>query len=145
MIQASHETIMAYILDADWVINALARRRQAAAILNHLAPEGIAISWITIGEVYEGAFNAPEPHHHLATFRQFLSPFRVLGVNDPIMERFTEIRSLLRTKVSLSQILTFCWQQRLYTITLLSSPSTSGTYPAFRTSSSTNQTNHRLN
>jgi tRNA(fMet)-specific endonuclease VapC len=89
---------MAYILDADWVINALAGRRQAAAILNHLAPEGIAISWITAGEVYEGAFNAPEPHRHLATFRQFLSPFRTLGVNDPIMERFAEIRSLLRSQ-----------------------------------------------
>lgn len=89
---------MAYLLDADWVINALAGRRQAAAILNQLAPEGIAISWITAGEVYEGVFNAPDPQHRLATVRQFLSPFRMLGVNDPIMERFAEIRSLLRRR-----------------------------------------------
>lgn len=87
---------MAYILDAAWVINALAGRRRADAILSQLAPEGITISYITVGEVYEGAFSFPDPEHHLTTFRQFLSPFRILGVNDPIMERFAEIRSFLR-------------------------------------------------
>ena len=89
---------MAYILDADWVINSLAAKRQADIILSRLAPEGLAISWVTVGEVYEGAFDYPNPHAHLATFRQFLRPFRILGLNDPIMERFAAIRSLLRSR-----------------------------------------------
>jgi tRNA(fMet)-specific endonuclease VapC len=89
---------MAYILDADWVIDALAGKRRADTILNQFAPDGITISWITVGEVYEGAFKSPNPGLHLTTFRQFLSPFRILGVNDPIMERFAQLRSALRSR-----------------------------------------------
>ena len=89
---------MAFILDADWVINALAGRRQAATVLDQLVPQGVTISWITVGEVYEGAFNSPNPQDHLSSLRQFLSPFRIVGVNDPVMERFAEIRSHLRRR-----------------------------------------------
>jgi tRNA(fMet)-specific endonuclease VapC len=89
---------MAYILDADWVINALAGKQRAHTLLQKLAPTGITISWITVGEIYDTAFNYANPDAHLATFRQFLSPYQVVGVNEPIMERFAEIRSLLRRR-----------------------------------------------
>jgi predicted nucleic acid-binding protein len=47
---------MPYLLDADWAINALAGRPAVVAALRQLAPDGIAITWITVGEIYEGAF-----------------------------------------------------------------------------------------
>ena len=87
---------MAYLLDAVWVINALARKRQASATLDRLAPQGIAIGWITVGEVYEGAFEHADPQPHLQALRQFLAPLRILGLNDSIMERFAQIRASLR-------------------------------------------------
>lgn len=87
---------MSYLLDADWVINALARKRQASATMNRLAQDGLAISWITVGEVYEGAFEYPDPQVHLESLRRFLEPLRILGVNGPIMESFARIRALLR-------------------------------------------------
>jgi tRNA(fMet)-specific endonuclease VapC len=34
----------------------------------------------------------------LVSFRQFLSPYRVLNLTDPIMERFAEVRSFLRRR-----------------------------------------------
>jgi predicted nucleic acid-binding protein len=89
---------MPYLLDADWVINALAGRQRAVDTLRQLAPEGIAISWVTVGEVYEGAFGFPDPAARLTSFRRFLQPFRILDLNDPIMERFAGIRSLLRRR-----------------------------------------------
>jgi len=89
---------MAYILDADWVINALAGKQRADSILQNLAPTGITISWITVGEIYDTAFDYANPDAHLATFRQFLSPYQIVGVNEPIIERFAEIRSLLRRR-----------------------------------------------
>ena len=89
---------MPYILDADWVIQALAGRPQAVNDLEMLAPEGIAISWVTVGEIYEGAYASPNPQAHLADFRQFLQPFAVLNLNDPIVERFAELRSFLRRR-----------------------------------------------
>ncbi|MDP2936569.1 MAG: type II toxin-antitoxin system VapC family toxin [Dehalococcoidia bacterium] len=87
---------MAYVIDADWAINALAQKRQASTTLRRLAPEGLAISWTTVGEIYEGAFQYPDPQAHLETLRQFLHPLRILGLNDPIMERFAGIRASLR-------------------------------------------------
>ncbi len=87
---------MFYLLDADWVIDALVGRRRAADVLTELSPQGIAISWATVGEIYEGAFGYPDPPAHLNTLREFLRPLHFLNLNDPIMERFAQIRSTLR-------------------------------------------------
>ena len=87
---------MPYNLDADWTINALARRRRAHTILTRLASSGVAISWLTVGELYEGGFDSPNPQARLAVLHEFLHPFRMVGVNGPIMERFAEIRAGLR-------------------------------------------------
>jgi tRNA(fMet)-specific endonuclease VapC len=87
---------MAYLLDADWAINALAGRSETIGVLQDLAAEGIAISLVTVGEIYEGAFGYPDPQVHIARFREFISPLRLLTLNDGIMLRFAEIRSSLR-------------------------------------------------
>jgi tRNA(fMet)-specific endonuclease VapC len=87
---------MTYLLDADWVIDALYGRRQAAETLLTLAPEGIAICWVTVGEIYEGAYSRVNSQAHIATFREFLRPLDKLNLNDVIMEQFAEIRSSLR-------------------------------------------------
>jgi tRNA(fMet)-specific endonuclease VapC len=89
---------MSYILDADWIIQALAGREPALTVIRQRAPDGIAVSLVTVGEIYEGAFHTDTPQAHLASFRQFLHPFRLLNLNDPIMERFADIRSLLRRR-----------------------------------------------
>ncbi|MGB8645133.1 MAG: type II toxin-antitoxin system VapC family toxin [Anaerolineae bacterium] len=87
---------MPYLLDADWAINALAGRPQTVQTLQKLAPEGIAISLVTVGEIYEGAFGFPDSQMHIMRFRQWLAPFRLLTLEDAIMLRFAEIRSSLR-------------------------------------------------
>jgi tRNA(fMet)-specific endonuclease VapC len=89
---------MPYLLDADWAIHALAGRRQAATTLEQLSPEGIALSWVTVGEIYERAFHSPNPQAHLESFREFMRPYRLLGLSDPIMERFAEVRAQLRRR-----------------------------------------------
>lgn len=92
---------MPYLLDADWVINALAGRRRAADILEQLTSGGVGISWITVGEIYEQAFRSSNPSAYIESFNHFLLPFRILGVNGPIMERFAELRALLRRQGAL--------------------------------------------
>jgi predicted nucleic acid-binding protein len=89
---------MPYLLDADWVINALSGRSEAAAILDRLAPDHLAVSVLTVGEVFEVAFNSPNPAAHLENFRRFLAPFQILLVTEPIVERFAEIRAHLRRR-----------------------------------------------
>jgi predicted nucleic acid-binding protein len=87
---------MPYLIDADWIINALAQRRQADTILAQLVPDGIAVSIVTVGEIYERAYDLPDPDARLALFRGFLAPFQHLGLDEHIIERFAQTRSYLR-------------------------------------------------
>jgi tRNA(fMet)-specific endonuclease VapC len=87
---------MAYLLDSDWLINALAGRSRAVSPLERLAAvHRIGVSVITLGEVYQQAFTATNPNAYLTTFRTFIAPFRVIPVTEPIAVRFAELRALL--------------------------------------------------
>jgi predicted nucleic acid-binding protein len=44
------------------------------------------------------AYTYADPEAHLHTFRRFLTPFPLLDLNEPIMERFAEIRAYLRRR-----------------------------------------------
>ncbi|MBV9282504.1 MAG: type II toxin-antitoxin system VapC family toxin [Chloroflexi bacterium] len=87
---------MGYILDADWVINALAKKRRADEILKELSPAGVCLSIVTLGELYEGPFGTKHPQENLASLREFLTVFPVVALTDSIMERFAHIRFDLR-------------------------------------------------
>jgi predicted nucleic acid-binding protein len=87
---------MEYILDADWVINALAKKRRADTILKELSPSGVCLSIVTLGELYEGPFGTKHPRENLASLREFLTVFPVVALTDSIMERFAHIRFDLR-------------------------------------------------
>jgi predicted nucleic acid-binding protein len=92
---------MEYALDADWVINALAKKRRADEVLKRLGPAGIGISIVTLGELYEGPFGTSHPEPNLASLREFLTLFTVLELTDPMMERFARIRHQLRSQGNL--------------------------------------------
>lgn len=85
-----------YLLDTDWIIQALNNRQPAARTLQQLEGSPIFVSYVSAGEVYERAFETDDPQAHLITFRQFLSSYRLLTIDDPIMERFAKLRSFLR-------------------------------------------------
>ena len=87
-----------YLLDTDWIIQALAKRQLALATLDRLASSRVYVSHVTLGEVYEGAFRSANPQAHLVNFRYFFAFYRLLGLSDPIMERFAETRAHLRRR-----------------------------------------------
>ncbi len=82
---------MRYLIDTDWTIQTLAGNTNAVAILEKLKPGDVAMSLVSDGEVYKGAFSYADPKAHLKIFRQFLSSFILLNLNEPIMERFADI------------------------------------------------------
>jgi tRNA(fMet)-specific endonuclease VapC len=92
---------MRYTLDADWVINALAKKRRADSVLKELGSQVIGISIITLGELYEGPLGTAHPESNLAALREFLGLFSVIQVTEPIMERFARIRYHLRRQGNL--------------------------------------------
>jgi predicted nucleic acid-binding protein len=87
---------MSHLIDTDWLIDALRGVQSATEMLEQRAADGIAVSIVTYGELYEGAFLFPEPQEHLTSMRQFLSGYRIYGLSDPIMGRFAQTRSTLR-------------------------------------------------
>jgi len=87
-----------YLLDTDWIIQALAGREPAVRTLRNLAGSQVYASLITVGELYERAFVSANPQAHIASFRLFMAPYRHLGLSEPIMERFAETRASLRRR-----------------------------------------------
>ncbi len=87
---------MRYLIDTDYLIDAAAGSTTAVGILDHLSPQGLAISIIAVAELYEGAFGFSEPEATLTAFRAFLRPYAVLPLSDPAVERFARIRAALR-------------------------------------------------
>jgi predicted nucleic acid-binding protein len=87
---------MTYLIDSDYLIDALIGRPAALATLDLLTEQGTAISIISLGEVFEGAYSDPDPAERLARMRRVLGRFRILSLTEPVMERFARIRAYLR-------------------------------------------------
>jgi predicted nucleic acid-binding protein len=81
-----------HIVDTDCVICALNGRTETISLLNRLSALSLAISVVTVAEVYKGAFGYANPQAHLVHVRHFLDEFHRLGLTDPILERFGELR-----------------------------------------------------
>jgi tRNA(fMet)-specific endonuclease VapC len=87
---------VSYLVDTDWIIDSIASIGTARTTLERLSPNGLAVSIITLGELYEGAYASDNPENRLATFQQFLNGFVVLGLTDAIMHTFAKTRAQLR-------------------------------------------------
>src|SRR3954468_20965223 len=87
---------MSYLVDTDMVASYLNGRPDAIELLSTLRHEGLAISLITYGEIYDGIYSSNDPQGKEATFLQFLRRVEVLPLTRTIMKRFARIRGQLR-------------------------------------------------
>src|SRR5688500_11008201 len=87
---------MTYLVDTDWVAEYLKGRQPAVRILPGLTSDGLAISIITYGEIYDGIYHGRDSARHEQGFRQFLRSVPVLTLNRAIAKRFARIRGHLR-------------------------------------------------
>jgi tRNA(fMet)-specific endonuclease VapC len=88
-----------YLIDTDWIVDVLHGQQIATQSLLELAQFGLAVSIITYGELYEGAYYARDKEQALAGVRSFLTAKDVLPLTLPIMERFAVIRGSLSRSV----------------------------------------------
>ena len=88
---------MNYLIDTDQVIDHLKGRHAVVEQINRYAADGLAISLITFGEIYEGILFGRDPKQHTQGFLTFLKiPVRILPPNQAIMRRFAQLRGQLR-------------------------------------------------
>ena len=86
---------MKYLVDSDYVADYLKGRDQATSFLDHLFPDGIAISIVTFAEVYEGIFYGHQPDFYKTALRQFLQGVRVLPLTRAIAIKYAVLRGEL--------------------------------------------------
>ena len=87
---------MSYLVDTDRIVDYLKGRPDAVELLNRLVDDGLSISIITYGEVYEGIYFGREPAANERAFRNFLRGVTVLGVSQVVARHFARIRGELR-------------------------------------------------
>lgn len=88
---------MNYLVDSDYVVDYLKGRNDAITLLDHLFPEGLAISIITFAEIYEGIYYGHTPRLYTTIFRRFLQGVRVVSINRSVARQFALIRGQLRS------------------------------------------------
>lgn len=81
-----------YLLDTDWVIDLLNNQAGAVQTVPTMATEGVAISIITYGELFEGAFYARDRSAALAALQHVLDGVQMLTISTSIAERFGVLR-----------------------------------------------------
>lgn len=89
---------MTVLVDTDWVVDYLKAKEAAVDLLDGLVPEGLAISLITYGEIYEGIYYGRNSRQHEQGFLGFLRGVDVLAITRPIMAEFARIRGELRAR-----------------------------------------------
>ncbi len=87
---------MSYLIDTDLIIDGLHGAASALALLEELAPSGLALSILSLGELYEGAYHTPDPEAHRHDVDRFLQGYRLVELDRPTMARFAHERAELR-------------------------------------------------
>lgn len=87
---------MKYLVDTDWVAYYLKGRESAVELLTRLAGDGLGISLVTFGEIYEGIYYGKDPEQAEQGFREFLDWVDTVPLNRTVMKRFARIRGHLR-------------------------------------------------
>ena len=88
-----------YLLDTDWIIDALNGQDSAIQTLLELVPSGLTLSIITYGELYEGAYYSRNPEPALAGLHAFLEGKEILPLSQAVIERFAIVRGALPRQI----------------------------------------------
>ena len=87
---------MKYLVETDRAADWLNGQTEALELLKSLAADGLAISLISLGELYEGIYFGRDPVRDERGLRSFLRFVDVLPLNQSIIKRFARIRGELR-------------------------------------------------
>lgn len=88
---------MKYLVDTDWVIDHFRGVELITRKLEDTASQGIAISMISLAEIYEGIFASKNQKKSQQLLDEFLThDLKVLGINEDICRIFGRERASMR-------------------------------------------------
>ena len=91
---------MKYLLDTTWVVEYLRGNREVVARVQELQNQGLAVSIISVAELYEGVFRSNNPRGNEAALQDLLSAVTVLDLTLDICKVYGEEKAKLLKKGS---------------------------------------------
>ena len=85
-----------YLIDTDWIIDHLCGIEPVTRRLHELEPHGLAISVISLAELYEGAHYSRDPIRSKFSLQRFVEGVVVLPIDEEICNLFGKERGRLR-------------------------------------------------
>jgi tRNA(fMet)-specific endonuclease VapC len=89
---------MKYLMDTDWIIDALNGLPTIVEKVKEFREEGAMISIVSVAEIYEGIFGSRDPEKHEKIFKDFLTGVTVVEITEEVCRKFGELRNNLRKK-----------------------------------------------
>lgn len=87
---------LSYLVDTDWVIDHLNEVHRVRARLQQARESGVAISVISLAELWQGIHFSYDAQNSERKLREFLSDVSVLGVTVESCKRFGWLRGTLQ-------------------------------------------------
>jgi tRNA(fMet)-specific endonuclease VapC len=84
------------LIDTDWAIHYLNDHSGVVQRLSELQDDGLALSMISLAELYEGVFYSRDPEGDEGDLQNFLRGVTVLGVDEEVCKIFGKERGRLR-------------------------------------------------
>ena len=85
-----------YLVDTDWIIDHLNGVAVVTTRLNELRPVGLAVSIISLAELYEGVHYSRDPTRSESALQRLLSGLSVIPIDDEVCRIFGRERGRLR-------------------------------------------------
>ena len=86
---------MRYLLDTTWIVEYLRGNADVISRLQALQDGELAVSIISVAELYEGVFRSHEPARNEAALKSFLAGVTVLGLTEDICMSYGRERARL--------------------------------------------------
>ena len=87
-----------YLIDTDWVIHYLNGHQAIVRRLKALSDEGLALSVVSLAELYEGVYGSSDPTGNAQALGNFLRGVNVFGIDEETCKIFGQHRGRLRAR-----------------------------------------------
>jgi len=87
---------ISYLVDTDWVIDHFNKVEKTTQKLQQLRPDGIALSVVSLAELYEGVYYSRDQAKSEAVLKSLLVDLPVLGIDEETCKVFGRQRGRLR-------------------------------------------------
>jgi predicted nucleic acid-binding protein len=84
-----------YLVDTDWVIHHLNGHSKITKRLEDLGDQNLAISLITLAELYDGIYVSRDPTGGEAALLEFLNDVHLIGIDEETVRLFAKERGRL--------------------------------------------------